>query len=136
MPEQLVTPALIGASVTFITALVTRHHWPPLVRLLTALAITSFITAMVVTFQASNPDSWETWLASLGVAGGVNQATFALLNPTGLWDWLTGVTNLPTPSTPIIDADTAEPADMVENVPFVLARRAETPRRTLAGGPQ
>jgi len=95
--SQIAVPAIIGAIVTLIVPLILRQHWSRWVRLGTAILLTLIVAgAVLVAFL--RPDCWQVIAAALATAVAVGQVVYQALKPTGIFDWISAVTDPATPT--------------------------------------
>lgn len=94
-PEEITIPLVVGAVGTLVTSIATRAAWSASVKRWVALIVVAVLTVAVGVFTL-RPDAWQTIAVWLAFAVSAMQVVYAALKPSGLFDWLQGVT---TPST-------------------------------------
>lgn len=90
----LTTAALIGALTPFLTAMITRVHWPAQTKRSVFIAVATVLT--IVAWGVTRfPDAGRVILTEAAGVIAAGQIVYTALKPTGLIDWLEDVTTTP-----------------------------------------
>lgn len=87
----LTTAALIGALTPFLTAMITRIHWPAQTKRFVFIAVATVLT-IIAWGTTRFPDAGHIILTEAAGVIAAGQIVYTALKPTGLIDWWEDVT--------------------------------------------